>query len=100
MIKHIVFWNLKEQAEGSGKAQNMEKIKALLEKLPDTIPEIRAFEVGINYNDSEAAFEVALYSAFDNKQDLATYQNHPEHKKAAEFIGKVCAQRAVVDYEI
>ena len=31
MIKHIVFWKLKDEAEGGTKAENIAKIKSMLE---------------------------------------------------------------------
>jgi hypothetical protein len=41
-----------------------------------------------------------LYSAFESKQDLEIYQQHPEHQKVGAFIAKVRTGRAVVDYQI
>ena len=38
MIRHIVMWKFKETAEGATKAENLHKVKGLLEALPDTIP--------------------------------------------------------------
>ena len=32
MIKHIVMWKFKEEAEGCSKAENIAKVKAMLEK--------------------------------------------------------------------
>ena len=37
MIRHIVMWKFKEMAEGATKAENLRKVKSLLEALPDTI---------------------------------------------------------------
>jgi hypothetical protein len=31
--------------------------------------------------------------------ELETYQEHPEHKRVAAYIGKVRTDRACVDYE-
>jgi len=45
MIRHIVMWNLHEQAEGADKATNLEKAKALLLSCAQVVPGIRAFEV-------------------------------------------------------
>eukprot|EP01030_Chromulinospumella_sphaerica_P003577 gene3577-3498_t len=45
MIRHIVMWNLHEQAEGADKAANLEKAKALLLSCAQVVPGIRAFEV-------------------------------------------------------
>ena len=100
MIKHIVLWRLKDEAEGASKVENAHKIKEMLEALGSAIPEIKHIEVGINLLDSPAAWDVALYSEFASLQALDVYQQHPEHQKCKGFIGKVASERAVVDYEI
>ena len=98
MLKHIVLFKLKPAAEGASKEENAKKIKRDLEALKRRIPQIRHIEVGINIILSDAAYDVAIYSEFANKDDLAIYAKHPEHVKVAEFVGTVRASRAVVDY--
>jgi len=101
MIKHIVFFSLADNAEGKSKAENALIIKTALENLVHLIPEIKKLEVGINYPDSpKTNFDIALYSEFDNFEAIDIYQEHPEHKKVASYIGKVKTSRAAVDYEI
>lgn len=99
MIKHIVMWKLKDFAEGQNKADNIATIKTLLGALPAKISEIKFLEVGINVNPSQTAYDAVLVSEFNSLEDLETYQNHPEHKKVSEFVGKVRIARAVADYE-
>ncbi|QCX33041.1 Dabb family protein [Caloramator sp. E03] len=98
MVKHVVAWKLKDEAEGNNKEKNAKIIKENLERLKDVIKEIKHIEVGININTSNAAFDLVLYSEFENIEDLEKYQNHPEHVKVAEFIAKVREDRIVVDY--
>ncbi len=98
MVKHIVMWKLKDSAEGGSKIENARKIKEGLEVLKGVIEEIRELEVGINFEKSDMAYDLVLYSAFDNERDLDIYQNHPEHLKVGAFIGKVKDKRIVVDY--
>lgn len=98
MIKHIVLWKLKDDAEGANKDQNAAKMKTDLEALKHKIPQIKHIEVGVNFIASDAAYDVALYAEFADEQDLDIYQKHPEHLKAAEFVAKVRQSRAVVDY--
>jgi hypothetical protein len=100
MFKHIVMWRLKDQAEGAGKEENALKIKNMLEGLKSRIDEIQHVEVGIDVSRSEASYDVVLYSEFRNRLDCEAYARHPEHVKAAEFIGKVRTDRVVVDYEV
>ena len=99
MIKHIVLWKLAAQAEGADKQENALTIKRILEDLKGKVPEILRIEVGIDFSKSDASYDVALYSEFASRADLDAYQNHPLHKKAAEFVGKVRTERVVVDYE-
>ena len=101
MIKHIVFFQLADQAEGKTKAENAQMIKEGLENLIHLIPELKKIEVGINHPESPASnYDIALYSEFDSVEGLNTYQEHPEHKKVGAYIGKVKTGRACVDYAI
>jgi hypothetical protein len=101
MIKHIVFFGLADNAEGKSKAENAGIIKSELENLKHLIPQIKKIEVGINYpNAPKTNYDIALYSEFDTFEDIDIYQEHPEHKKVAAYIGKVRISRAAVDYEV
>jgi hypothetical protein len=101
MIKHIVFFQLAESAEGKSKIENAQIIKSKLENLKNFIPEILKIEVGINVpNAPKTDFDIALYSEFESYETLDTYQEHPEHKRVASYIGKVRINRAAVDYEM
>jgi hypothetical protein len=100
MIKHIVMWKLKEFANGRKKEDNITLLKEKIENMKKVIPEIRHIEVGVNFNPSGQAFDVALYSEFENREALELYQNHPEHLKVARFVGKVRSDRKAVDYEL
>lgn len=96
MIKHIVFWNLKEE----NKEANALKIKSGLESLAGVIPGLIKIEVGININDDEAAHDVCLYSEFASYEDLEAYQKHPAHIEVGKFIGQLRVSRNYCDYEI
>ena len=52
MVTHIVFWALKDEAEGHDKRENAEHIKELLEALVGVVPGLIKAEVGINENGS------------------------------------------------
>jgi hypothetical protein len=100
MIKHIVMWTLKDEADGADKAANAVKMKALLEALPGRIPCLRELHVGIEVFAATPPCDVILFSSFDTRADLDTYQVHPEHLKVVDFVKKVVASRSVVDYEV
>ncbi len=100
MIKHIVMWKLKETAAGNDKATNALIIKDKLEALVGKIPGLIDVEVGIDFNKSDAAFDVVLYSILENKAALSSYQIHPEHQAVVPIVKEAACQRVVVDYEI
>jgi hypothetical protein len=98
MVKHIVMYKLKPFAEGEDKKANAIKIKKKLENLQEVVPGSFKLEVGINYN--PGGYDVVLYSEFNDHDALETYQMHPEHLRAKEFIHAVIADRVVADYMV
>ena len=97
MVRHIVFWNLKDEADGCTKRENGEIMKEKLEALVGKVDGLRKAEVGFNF--TEGGYDLYLYSECDSKEALAFYQNHPEHGKVKEFVHKVIRDRAVCDSE-
>lgn len=100
MVKHIVFWNVTDSHDGMDKAAIIEKMREMIVGMKKTVPQIQEIEFGSDFNRSEAAFEVALYSSFTDRSALNEYQRHPEHEKVKAFVGQVTTARAVVDYEV
>lgn len=101
MVKHIVMWNLKEEALGNTKEENAILIKEKLEALKADIPELKYIEVGINNkNYAPKNYDVVLISEFENFEALYEYKVHPKHQEAGKFVGKVTETRAAVDYKI
>jgi hypothetical protein len=100
MVKHIVLWKLKEFAEGASKLENARKIKLLLEAMKGKIPGMLKLEVGLNFESTEYASDISLYTEFESRKALDDYQEHPLHKLAKEFIPLVRTERRVIDYEV
>lgn len=98
MIVHIVCFTIKS-TEKASKKENVSNMISLLRKLPSKLSEIVDFEVGENFNESDAAYDVSLYSTFKNRADLEAYAIHPEHLKVIEFVKTIATNRVVVDYE-
>ncbi len=101
MIRHVVMWRLKDEAEGATKEKNAEKMKLILEGLKTNIDEIKNVEVGININadeDDDMAYDVVLISDFETELDFTMYTRNAHHKKAKDFIDSVIEQRLFVDY--
>ncbi len=96
MIVHIVMFKFKEQ----NKEENLLVVKVALEELVSKIPMLQKMEVGIDFNQSERAFDLSLYSTFATKDDLRAYAVHPAHLEVVELIKKVTEESKVVDYEL
>jgi len=99
MIKHIVFWKLKDEANGLSKIENANSIKQKLENLKGKIEGLISIEVGIDFLHSPESADLVLYSEFENKDALTFYANHPLHKEIMPFIAEARSERRVVDYE-
>jgi quinol monooxygenase YgiN len=100
MIRHIVMWKLKEQAEGAGCAANARKMKALLDACADIVPGILKLEVGVAQAGLECTYDVVMYSEFVSAAALAAYQQHPQHQALKPFFSAVREGRECMDYEI
>jgi len=100
MIRHIVMWKLKEQAEGATRAENAVKLKEKLEGCRSIVPGILHLEAGIAKPGLESSYDVVLVSDFADKAALDAYQIHPTHEALKAFVGKVRESRECVDYEV
>lgn len=98
MIKHIVMWKLKSEAEGRTAAENALWMKEHLESLMGIVPQLKTCEVGINI--AEGNYDACLVSTFDSMEDLAAYKVHPEHVKISSYCKKVRETRVACDYII
>jgi len=98
MVKHIVFWKLKDSAEGKSKDENAKLIKEKLENLRGQIDGLLNIEVGINF--LQGNYDVVLYTELKDKEALNQYQNNPKHQAIIPFIKAVSEDRKAVDYEV
>lgn len=95
MIQHIVFWNLKEEAEGKKKEENAAIIKERLEALNGKIEGLKLARVARNFN--EKGYDLCLYTEFTSKEALEHYQVHPLHLAVKGFVHQVMTERVVTD---
>ena len=100
MIKHIVIWKLKDEAEGADRLTNAREMKRRLDECANIVPGILKFEVTLAQPGLEATYDVVLYSEFEDKAALEAYATHPTHKALVPFIGAVREARQCMDYEV
>lgn len=96
MFRHIVMFRF---ADGTTDEQK-EAVRAGLRRLPEVIPEIRAYRFGDDLSLRDDNFDFAVTADFDDKASFVVYRDHPDHQKAiADFIAPIVAARAAVQFE-
>lgn len=101
MINHIVWWTLKEEAEGATALENSTKIKGMLDGLSGQIEPLKSLEVSLDIEDTTTVeAQLVLRSTHDDMAGLSAYANHPKHLEVVEFIKKVVSSRQAIDYSI
>jgi len=98
VIKHIVAWKLKDEAQGNDKETNARIVKEKLEGLVGKIPGLlkaKVFKTADNCKD----FDITLVSKLESPDALAGYQSNPLHEEVAAFVRSVIDTRACIDYD-
>ncbi|MDE0291173.1 MAG: Dabb family protein [Candidatus Dadabacteria bacterium] len=99
MIKRMVMWKLKDSYEGMSKDELIAKFEQKVEGLKSAVPEIKTMELGKSFSELPVAYDVALCSEFDSKEDYEVFLKHPEHLKVGKFIRQIRTDVALVEYE-
>lgn len=95
MVKHVILWKLKEDANNMTVKQG---IKDGLEGLMGKIEGLVEIKVEINGLSSSNA-DVMLYSVFENEDALKNYAVHPEHVQVADtFVRPFTEVRMCMDF--
>ena len=97
-IRHVVTWKI-ASTDASERAQQTAEVASRLESLPAVIPEIEAFEVGVNSLEGDN-FDLVLISEFADANALQRYIDHPVHQEVATYIRSVVGGRSAVDFEV
>ncbi|MEJ8303673.1 Dabb family protein [Saccharibacillus sacchari] len=95
MIKHIVFFKLKNRS-----AESVAEAAGVLRSMEGKIEQLKSLEIGTDILRTERSYDIALTSTFDTLDDLQAYNTHPEHQKIIEYINGVKEVSYAVDYEI
>ena len=98
MIKHIVLWKLKPEAEGHTAQENALWIKEHLEALMGVVSELLSCEVGINIVDGN--YDACLISTFESLEALDVYKKHPAHIEISTYCKKIRESRVACDFVI
>ena len=96
MFRHVVMFRF---ADGTTDDQK-EAVRTALQRLPEVIPEIRAYRYGADLGLRDDNFDFVVTADFDDVDSFLVYRDHPDHQKAiAEFIAPVVKARAAAQFE-
>ena len=98
MIKHIVFFRLKENSEDAEKNENKRALADIFRPL-ENLPTVSEYSVAVNFSESPSAWDVVIDSSFNSVHDLKLYQVSLEHQTAIKKAGKFKKDKAVIDYD-
>ena len=99
MVRHIVMFKLREFSNAEEKTKAVEAVRTNLIAMKKRITVIREFEVGINFNPADTAYDLVINSTFASKNDLKIYQVHPAHQELVEYLQTIRELRVAIDYE-
>lgn len=99
MIRHIVMWKFKDEADGRTKAENMQILRDSLFALLPIIPELKLMEIDCDISHTDASYDMMLTTEFETVEAMKTYANHPEHLKVSAFCKSIRTSRVVLDCE-
>ena len=100
MLKHIVFWKLKDSITGQARTDVLARIKDAFEALPGKIPGLQKLEIGFDVGRGPESVDLILYSEFESRAALAGYATHPLHEALVPMVRDIRVERRVADYEV
>lgn len=95
MIKHIVLWTFKENAQ-----DKIDTAAKMLVSLNGKVPQLLSIEVGRNLFSGGNHYQLGIVTKFNSIEDLEAYRIHPEHVKVADFLANIVEKRANIDFEM
>ncbi|MBW8483692.1 Dabb family protein [Actinomadura parmotrematis] len=96
-FRHVVVF---KWVEGTTVSQQ-EEVAERLRELPGTIPEIRAYSVGLDAGLSEDNADFAVVADFDGEAEFIVYRDHPAHRALIkEYIAPIIASRLAAQYAL
>jgi Stress responsive A/B Barrel Domain len=96
VFRHVVMVRFTDEMTDDDRAA----LRAGLGRLPDLIPEIRAYRFGQDVRINEGNFDFVVTADFDDAQGYLAYRDHPEHQQLVKGrLAPFVAKRASVQFE-
>lgn len=95
MIRHVVFFKFKPEANATDRTRALDQLRAL----PDKIDVIRSFEVGEDVLQSARSWDAVLIATYDDLEGLEIYTRHDDHVEVALKLREISDAVGSVDFE-
>jgi hypothetical protein len=100
MIKHIVFWRLKNRENLQAREETARAITQKIETMRGRIPGLLRIEGGVDFSGTSDSCDLVLYAELESRDALAGYHVHPAHEEFKAFVGGRPSERYLIDYEV
>lgn len=95
-VRHVVTLTFRDGTT----TDQLEAIVSALRALPDAIPELVSYVVGVDLGRSEGNATLAIVADFDSWAGFEAYRDHPDHVAVAtDLILPVLSGRGAVQHE-
>jgi hypothetical protein len=96
VFRHVVMFRFADDTTDEQK----QALRAGLRRLPEIIPEIRAYRFGDDAGLRDDNFDFAVTADFDDADSFLVYRDNPDHQKVvADLITPIITARAAVQFE-
>lgn len=101
MIRHIVWWTLKPEAQGRTAMENAQLIKEQGLGLLAKVPSLKSIEIShVIKETTTLPVQLVLTSTHDDMAGLKAYAEHPAHMELVELVKAVVDSRQALDFEV
>lgn len=101
MVRHIVWWTLKPEADGRSAEENAELMKKAARGLMGRIPGLLSLDISsAPLQSSTVPLHLVLCSTHTDEEALKGYAVHPLHLECINLMKNVAESRQALDYEI
>ena len=99
MIKHIVFWKMKDFANGNDAQTNMALAVEKLDAVAAQFPKLRKITHHASLFRGRHYWDYVEEMEFDDLDTLREWAAFPPHAALHDFVEEIREARAAVDYE-
>ena len=99
MVKHIVFWRMKEEANGNDAETNIKIAVEKLDAVAKQFPKLKSITHHTSIFRGRHYWDYVEEMVFEDLDALKEWANFEPHKELHDFVESIRNERAAVDYE-